>query len=37
MLGPYAQDKLTDAILHCLWGAGLLEGLQNPADCLWEL
>lgn len=26
-----------DAILHCLWGAGLLAGLQNPADPPWEL
>lgn len=32
MLGPYAQEKLIDAILHSLWDAGLLEGLQNPAD-----
>lgn len=37
MLGPCAQDKLTDAILHCLWGAGLRAGLQNPADPPWEL
>lgn len=37
MLGPYAQNKLTDAILHCLWGAGLLAGLQNPADPPQEL
>lgn len=36
MLGPYAQNKLTDAILHCLWGAGL-AGFQNPADPPWEL
>lgn len=37
MLGPYAQNKLTDVILHCLWGAGLLARLQNPADPSWEL
>ena len=36
-LGPYAQDKLTDAILHCRCSAGLLEGLQNLADPPWEL
>lgn len=34
MVGPYDQEKLTDAILHSLWDAGLLEGLQNPADPL---
>lgn len=37
MLGAYVQDKLTGAILHCQWGAGPLEGLQNPADPPWEL
>lgn len=37
MLGPYAQNKLRDAIWHCLWGAGLLAGLQNPADSLGAL
>lgn len=37
MLSSYTENKLIDAILHCLWGAGLLAGLQNPADPPWEL
>lgn len=35
MPSPCAQYKLTDVILHCWQGAGLLEG--NPADPAWEL